>query len=165
MIVTRELISDIVTGLEHTRTYEAHADEGNWAKGDEDFQKAVDIVAELMKMPEFGKLGNYVLTAAAEHIKGQPSNTRFHELEGYLQEHYRGSGYDVAETLKDHAASLDGTGHALGNLYDQLDQAGGVDYFDWGAYADSGSSYLSGLKFILLPTTGAGTDRVFLFED
>lgn len=155
----KDVIAEILTGLE-SGPFEQYADEP--AKGDEDFQDAVDTIAGLMDGTRYHK---WVLLATADFIKSESAHVRVDEVEDYLQEHYWASGATVGETLQDYAASLDGMDTGLGKLYNQLDEAGGVDYFDWEAFADSGSTYVMGLNFLKIPVTGLDADAVYLFTD
>lgn len=157
MQLTQELASKVLTGLSNG-SFETDADEP--AEGDEGLQEWVDEIARIVG--EGGENGKSLISAVAAFVEKQSDHVASHELDDYIQEHYQGAGFNVGETLQKYAEG-DEVGD-LGKLYDRLDKAGGVDYFDWSEYADSGSSYMSGFRFIVVPTTGTA-HSVFLFSE
>jgi hypothetical protein len=151
----KDLAADILTGL-NNKTYEPHADEP--AKGDDDLQEWVDAVSEVAD-----EHGYELVSAVTQYVKDSSEDVRSHELSDFLQEHYTGvSGRRVGDVLQEYAQGAEGA--PLGALYNALDEAGGVDWFDWAKYADSGQVPLEGLAFIVVPTTGTA-NNVFLFRD
>jgi hypothetical protein len=150
----KDVIAKIITGLENG-AFEENADEP--AKGDEDFQEAVDVIAGLLGGKQYGK---WHLLAAETHIRQMSDHVRVDEIEDYLDENFLLAGSTVADTLENYAAS-DEVGE-IGALYRALDTAGGVDRFDWGSYADDGMTPTIGMQFIQVPAP-TGEDSVFLF--
>lgn len=155
MKLDKDLAADILTGL-NNKTYESYADEP--AKGDDDLQEWVDVISDVVD-----EHGYELVSAVTQYVKDSSDDVRSHELNNFLQEHYTGvSGRQVGDVLQEYAQDAEGT--PLGALYSALDEAGGVDWFDWARYADSNQAPLEGLTFIVVPTTGTA-DSVFLFRD
>jgi hypothetical protein len=152
----KELIAEIVTGLENG-TFEGCADEP--AKDDEDFQDAVNTVADLLLDERYTK---WHLLAAETHIRKASAHVTFDEIGDYLEETFLESGVSVGNTLESYAAR-DDIGEA-GALYRALDEAGGVDRFDWEGYADDGMTPTQGMLFVKVPAP-FGVDSVYLFMD
>lgn len=158
MKLAKDLVIKVVNGLE-SGAYEAWADEP--AEGDEKLQDWINEISNVMH--EGGENGKYLVLALAEFAEQQSADVTSGELADYIQEHHQGAGFNVGGTLEEYAKH-DDVGE-LGKFYNALDKAGGVDYFDWEEYADSGSSYMSGLSFIVVPTTGVGVHSVYLFSE
>lgn len=156
MNLTTDLASKILTGL-HAKTFEAYADEPDWAEGDEELQEMVDALSEAVD-----RTGMDSVAALAEYVKQSSAHVTADEVEDYMQEHFKGSGHRVGDVLKEYAENSDMG--PLHELFEGLDKAGAVDWFDWEGYADSGQGSVTDLHFLVMPTTGTG-DRVFLFED
>ena len=158
MKLTKELASKVLTGL-MTGDYEANADQP--AEGDEALQGWVDVISETVN--EGGENGAGLVTATAQFVHNQSDHVTADEFQDYLREHYRTADFTIGAALQEYA-SADEVGD-LGKLYTELDKAGGVDYFDWLEFADSGSSYMKGIQLIVVPTTGIGVHSVYVFEE
>lgn len=154
----KDVIAEIITGLENG-SFTAGAGEGEWAKGDEDFQDAVDMIAEILADKEFTK---WHLLAAETHIRDTKASVRVDEVEDYLDNCFLHSGATVGSTLESYASN-DEIGE-IGRLYQALDTAGGVDRFDWSGHADDGMTTTSGMLFVTVPAP-TGEDSVFLFQN
>lgn len=152
-----DVITEIITGLEGG-TFEANADEDSWAKDDEDFQEAVNMIAGILNTDQYTK---WHLLAVKEHIEKQSDYVTVDEAELYLEDTLLGCGATVGSTLEGYASDAEYT--EIGELYQALDKAGGVDRFDWGAYANDGMTPTSGMHFVVMPVP-AGEASVFLFE-
>src|SRR5688572_422372 len=123
MQLTKELVSEILTGLEYG-PFEANADEDNWAKGDEDFQDMVNAVAKLAD-----EHSPYMAVALAEYIEDYAhDHVTAHEIEDYIKDHYRQSSHSKGELLQSYAQ---GDEFDLGRLWNALDESGGMNHFDW----------------------------------
>jgi len=161
----KDVLADVLTGLENG-TYEPFADEDNWAKGDEDYQDVVDVIHELVDNEQYGR---GALIAAAGHIREESAHITLDGIEGYLQEHYKGSGQSKGALLREYAENLVSEGmasHSLAKLYAGLDQAGAVDWFPWGEFVDSQQTPVADLLFVEIPhTVGQGDDGWYLFEN
>lgn len=161
----KDVLSDILTGLENG-TYEPFAGEGDWAKDDEDYQDMVDVIHELVDNDRYGR---GVLIAAAGRIRDDSAHVTLDEIEDYLQEHYKGKGESKDALLREYAEGLVSEGldsHSLAKLYAGLDQAGAVDWFPWGEFADSQQQPVADLLFVEIPrTVGQGDAGWYLFED
>lgn len=155
MKLTKNLTEKILTGLNYG-PYEKNAEPP--AEDDEDFQEWVDEIANLV-----AKHSNDMVSALVQYVSDSSADVRAHELKDFAKEHYKASGMRVGEVLKEYAQSSE-MGE-LFELFEALDKAGGVDWFEWEQYADSGMTPVSGLHFVMVPTTGFGNDSVFLFED
>lgn len=153
----KDVIAEIVTGLENG-TFEANAGEGSWAKGDEDFQEAVDVIAGILNGKQYTM---WHLLAAKEHIKQQSDYVTVDDVEEYLTETFLNSGATVGITLESYASGAEHT--EIGALYEALDVAGGVDRFDWTSYADDNMTPTNHMSFFVLPAP-VGEDSVFLFR-
>lgn len=153
----KDVIAEIITGLE-SGAFEADADEGSWAKGDEDFQEAVDTIAGLLNGGQYTK---WHLLAVETHIRQQQDHVRVDEVQQYLEDTLLGCGATVGSTLEGYANANEYS--EIGKLYEALDTAGGVDRFDWESYADDGMTPTSHMSFIVVPAQ-AGEDSVFLFQ-
>lgn len=151
-----DVVVEIITGLEH-RTFEWGTDDP--AKGDEDFQEAVNAIAEILGRKQYNK---WHLLAAKTHIERMQASVQVFDIDEYLDDNFVGAGATVGTALENYAAR-DDVGQ-LGALYRALDSAGGVDRFDWGNYADDGMTPTSGLLFIQVPA-GTGEDSVYLFQN
>lgn len=151
----KELITEIITGLENG-TFERYADEP--AKGDADFQDAVNVAADLLLEKRYTK---WHLLATEAYIRKTSARVTFGEIRDYLYDHFLLAGSTVADALESYASD---DPDLLGDMYRALDRAGGVNRFDWGAYADDGITPTENLSFVVVPAP-AGEDRVFLFQD
>lgn len=153
MNLTKELARKVINGLEYG-SYEQYADDP--AEGDDDLQEWVDEIADLHE-----KYGYSLVTALAEFIEdAQSDHVTSHEVEEYVERHFKGSGRSKGEVLAAHA---EGDDFDLGQLWGLLYRSGGMDAFDWNAFADSSSHWLADLIFIEVPTTG-GENTVYLFQ-
>lgn len=152
------VIAEIITGLE-AGNFEAEAAEEEWAKGDEDFQGAVNVIAEILDGNQYNK---WHLLAVETYIRQQNDPVMVDEIEDYLEETFLCASATVASALEEYAAA-DSSGGELGELYEALDKAGGVDRFDWGAYAEDGMTPTSDLSFIEVPAA-PGEPLVYLFR-
>lgn len=156
--LTEELASKVLTGLTYG-PYDPLSDDP--AEGDEALQEWIYQISEVV-LRHAGEDGKSLVSAVAAFAKAQSAHVTSHQLDDYIQEHYRGAGFDVGEVLKGYADN-DEVGD-LGKLYTRLDESDGVDFFDWKGYANSGARPMSGLQFILVPTTG-DAHSVFLFSE
>lgn len=142
------IAADVVTAHEAGR-YQG----GNAAAGD-----AAHVVEAI------GKYGKWVVLAASALIQNKPADfddVPASEIMEFLEENYLHSGATVGTALESYAKDLpDRT--MLGRLYNTLDQAGGVDRFDWAAYADDGMTPTIGLHFVVMPVP-TGESGTFIF--
>lgn len=155
MLEFSETIAEIITGLGNG-SFEANSEEP--AKGDDDFQEAVNVTVSLLN----GRYTRWHLLAAETHIRETSSHVTFDEIGDYLDDTFLTAGATVESTLQDWAAA-DCAGE-LGELYEALDKAGGVDRFDWGSYANDGMTPTNGLTFIRVPAP-VGESGVYLFQE
>ncbi|AXH66446.1 hypothetical protein SEA_SATIS_297 [Streptomyces phage Satis] len=151
-------IAEIITGLEN-RTFEWGGSEMP-AKGDEEFQAAVNTIAEILGGSQYNK---WHLLAAETHIRKMNARVDIDDIDEYLEENFLYADATVASTIQGWAAA-DCSGGELNELYEALDKAGGVDRFDWGAYADDDMTPTNGLTFVQVPAP-TGEDQVYLFQD
>lgn len=154
MKLTEELVREILTGL-HNDTFTAWADEP--AKGDEAFQEWVNEIDDLID-----EHSPNMVTALAEFAQNASEDVQSHEVDDFVMDHLRGSGSRLGEVLQEYAADCEEEADSLSGLFQALDKAGAVDWFDWNGYADSNQEPLNGLLFYVVPSTG-GDDSVFLF--
>lgn len=153
-----DVIAEILTGLEN-RTFEWGGHELP-AKGDEEFQGAVNDIATILGRKQYNK---WHLLAAETHIRRTKASVLVSEIDDYLDETFLYADATVASTLQGWAAA-DCSGGELNKLYEALDKADGVDRFDWGGYADDGMTPTNGLTFVQVPAE-TGENAVFLFQD
>lgn len=158
MQLTRELASKVLTGL-MTGDYEANADQP--AEGDDLLQEWVNTISETVN--EGGENGAGLVTATAQFAHDQSAHVTADEFQDYIREHYRTADFTIGSALEGYASS-DEVGD-LGKLYTELDKAGGVELFNWLEFADSGSSYMTGIQLIVVPVTGIGVHSVYVFEE
>lgn len=146
----KDIAADVVTAHENG-TYRAGA------------SAAADHVMDAIR-----KYGKWVVLAAAAVIEDDPNN--FEDIPAdrvmeFLEENYLNhSGATVGHALETYAQGMaeSGTGTELARLYDALDKAGGVDLFDWSAYAEADRTPTMGMHFVIMPVP-AGEAGVFLF--
>lgn len=155
MNLTPALTEEILTGLENGSLKQGAEPP---AREDEGYQDMVNEIAKLVD-----EHGPGVVIALAEHVKDSSEDVQPHELEAFVQERYRGSGGRVGDVLMEYAQSSE-VGE-LHEMFEALDKAGAVDWFEWDKYAKSGPSSVNGLHFYVIPVTGVGADSVFLFEE
>lgn len=153
----KNVVGEIVNGLFSGR-FEADADEP--AKGDEDFQEAVDTIAEILEEGEFPV---EALFAAEIYLRDRSDHVEVDEIGDYLREHLRGSGYSIGEVLEGYAAGEAGEGTDLGRLYDALRAAWATDLFAWEEFAKRPVITAQGLDFVQVSTTGTAK-TTFLFR-
>jgi hypothetical protein len=147
MKITKKLVIEIMTGLDND-TFNQHEDPP--AKGDSDFQEAVDEIAALADVHSDG-----FVFALGDFIDGMSAEVAIHELEDYVADHYLGSDRTAGEVLKAYAQHDD---FDLGKLYAALNKADAMDEFDWNAYAKTNAGPVVDLHFY-------DTSNVFLFKD
>lgn len=142
--------ADVVTAHENG-TYRAGAN------------AAADHVVEAIR-----KYGKWVVLAAAAVIEDQPDcfeSIPADRVMEFLEENYLNhSGATIGHALETYAQGMaeSNTGTELAKLYDRLDKAGGVDLFDWKAYAEADRTPTMGMHFVVMPVP-AGEAGVFLF--
>lgn len=146
----KDIASDVVTACENG-TYKPGAN------------PAADHVAEAVK-----QYGKWPVLAAAALIENQPQHFEdipADQIGEFMEENYLNhSGATVRHALETYAQGVAESGMKteLAELYDRLDKAGGVDLFDWGAYADADRTPTMGMHFVSMPVP-AGEAGVFLF--
>lgn len=124
---------------------------------------AADHVVEAVK-----RYGKWPVLAAAALIEDQPQHFEdipADQLGEFMEENYLNhSGATVGHALETYAEGMAQSGMRteLAELYDRLDKAGGVDLFDWSAYAEADRTPTMGLHFVSMPVP-AGEAGVFLF--
>jgi hypothetical protein len=125
---------------------------------------AADHIAQAI-----GKHGKWVVLAAGALIESygdEVPDIPADLIEDFLAEHYLHAGATVRDALESLArkqATAPGPKSELGRLYDELDRAGMVDFADWEGYADSGTTPVKDLRFIVMPVP-AGEAGTFVFE-
>jgi hypothetical protein len=146
----KNIASDVVTAYEN----------GTYGPG---AYPAADHVVEAIR--EYGK---WAVLAASAVIESEPNH--FEDIPAdrimeFMEENYLNhSGATVGHALETYAQGMaeNGSKTELALLYDRLDRAGGVDLFDWSAYADADRTPTMGMHFVQMPVP-AGEAGVFLF--
>jgi hypothetical protein len=152
--LTKKLAVEVINGLLYSG-YEIDAEEP--AEGDEDLQDWVNALGELNE-----KHGPDMVIALADFVEDHLSeHVNVHEVEGFAERTFKGSGHEKGAVLKAHAEHDE---FDLGKLWEVLDESGGMDSFNWDDFAESGSPWVNHLVFIEAATTGSA-DTVYLFEE
>ncbi|MFE0472643.1 hypothetical protein ACFW2V_13610 [Streptomyces sp. NPDC058947] len=151
--LTKDLASKVVNGL-YSGRYTRYAEES--AEGDDDFQQWVDVLGELADDHSLD-----MVIATAEFVEAMDAQVAGHEVQDFVQEHFRASGHSKGDVLKSYAEHED---FNLGRLYDLLEKSGGMDSFNWDDFAESGSSWVTDLFFIEAPATGSNP-TIYLFQE
>lgn len=113
------------------------------------------------------KYTKWIVLAAAAVIDGNPNEFEdipADRIDEFLEDQYLGFGATVADALESYAKDdlESGRRGGLGRLYEALDDAGGVDRFDWGSYADDGMTPTIGMHFVTMPVP-AGEPGAYIF--